>query len=159
MQWRLGAWRVAALVLPLAGDVQAGVKSCGTLSHVKTAFDQPIEPVSTWSQNFQKIASTSITFKIGGKGKSCVLVTYSAQLQASIPSELWLKVVLDGKMIAQPGPMVAESNGEGGVFKAHSFTWIFPAVSPGRRTVHVEFKSSDGSVVSINQQTLVVQYR
>jgi hypothetical protein len=150
---------ITVFLASLPSVSSAVVKACGALVHVKTAYDRPDVPITTWSLNFAEVPNSRVAFKIGGKGKSCVLVTYSALMQAGTPGELWLQVVLDGKTIAQPGALVAEYNGEGEGFKSRSFTWIFPAVSPGSRSIHMEYKSGNGSAVSISTQSLIVQYR
>jgi hypothetical protein len=155
---RLAAVLALSAVLAAVAAL-ADVKTCGKLTHVKTAYDRPAAPFTTWSQVFVEIPNTRISFNIGGKGRSCVVVTYSARMQAATPGELWLNVVLDGKTPAEPGALVATMNGDGGSFTAQSFTWIFPAVRPGKRNIRVEFKSGNGSAVSLEQQTVLVQYR
>ena len=112
--------------------------ACGTLSKVKTGFDRAVTPMTMASLDFLEVPNTRIIFNVAGKSKSCVIVTYSARMQAVAPEQLWLRVILDGKVVAEPGALIATTNDASGEYRAHSYTWVFPSVSPGKRNVRVE---------------------
>ena len=154
---------IALLALGVVRAAPAGAQArtiaCGTLSKVKTGVDRAATPMTMASLDFLEVPNTRIAFKVGGKTKSCVIVTYAARMQAVAPEQLWLRVVLDGKVVAEPGALIATANDAGGDYRAHSYTWVFPAVNPGSRNVRVEYRSGGGSQVGIQQQTIVVQYR
>ncbi len=147
------------LLVVAQAESQARTIACGTLSKVKTGVDRAAEPMVMASLDFMEVPNSRIAFKVGGKGRSCVIVTYSARMQAVLPEQLWLRVVLDGKVIAEPGELVVTANDGSEGFGTRSYTWVFPAVSPGKRNVRVEYRSGGGSQVGIQQQTIVVQYR
>ena len=147
------------LLLPAQVEAQARIVACGTLSKVKTGVDRAATPMTMASLDFLEVPNTRIAFNVGGKSKSCVIVTYSARMQAVEPEQLWLRVLLDGKVVAEPGALIATANDASGEYRAQSYTWVFPAVSPGKRNVRVEYRSGGGSQVGIQQQTIVVQYR
>jgi hypothetical protein len=145
---------------PLPAGAVSVTTSCGTLSRVKTRIDRPAAPMIASSSAYADVGNSSLSFTIGGSGKSCVIVTYAGRMRAVTPEALWMRAVMDGSKIGEPGEVVMTADdGGAGSYAAHSFTWLFPSVSPGGHVVKFQFRTELGSPAGIFQHTVVVQYR
>jgi hypothetical protein len=139
--------------------------TCDNLNKRKLRTVTPVTNVGTTSGNYVAIANAaqSITTTV----TSCIVVTFSARAQApdagpGSNEAMFIRPRLDGTVTGKPADgedMAFTANDPPGWYDMHAFTWVFPAVPPGKHVVAMEFSSSNGVAVQIFQHTLDVQYR
>ena len=134
--------------------------SCGKdLKNVEIAQGSGL---STDSTTFTDVTGSEVSFNIGGKNDTCVLVNFSAQAFAPASGGKLMKVraLLDGGVESTDGDiqLVAES---GAFSDAHAYNFLFTNVAPGAHSVKMQFErtSSGTDKVFINQFTAVVYHK
>jgi hypothetical protein len=153
---------ITGLVVLLTATVgEAGVVTtrCGALGQTVTRTEQATTPMSFTARAFVDIRNASLSLTIPGTARSCIIVTYAAQMQSAAPERLLMRVVLDGSKVAEPGPIVMTADDGEQPLTAHGFTWVFTGVAPGTHVIKVQGSTGHGSVVKVQQQTLIVQSR
>ncbi len=149
---------VAALVLLFGpGTGRAAVVS-GTCTPGKVAFAASNDPESeTNSTAFINVPEAGVSFVQGGPQPSCVLVQFSAHAFAAAGNSLMLRALLDGTTPALPR-FVQFSSDDPGLYRTSTVTFVFPRVTPGRHTVRLQFRSSDGTRVEIGVHNTIVHF-
>ena len=133
--------------------------SCGTLGNFKTRTDTPAGNVTTTSTTYVDVPGTYLAFTAGGATNSCALVTMSARMLAVDPDTMFMRVLMDGVTVAEPGEVVMASKDPSGYFTARSYTWVFPSVTPGAHSFRIQFKTTASGTAYLYQHAVVLQYR
>lgn len=135
---------------------------CNGLNKMKVKTYNPAGDIFTTSTSFVDISGAGVSISVGGTTPSCVIVTYSGRVTAldgAGNEGMYVRPLMDSITDALPTNIVFTANDNSGLYDAHSFTWVFPSVSPGNHQVKMQFRSETGSSVSIFGHTVLVQYR
>jgi Ni,Fe-hydrogenase III small subunit len=109
---------------------------------------------TTTSNVFSEIPATKTTIAQGGSASSCVIVDFSALVNAG--GAAFLEVMLDGNLALPDYSQLIVSSAS---FEARSASFVFPSVAPGNHTLTFLFRSSSvGSAVNINRSNIIVHY-
>jgi hypothetical protein len=149
----------SATIAMLATSANAIVvaKDCGALPEVNTVHSTDSQIGS--SSTFAPVAASLVNFTVGGTVKSCVIVSFSAQTFVAMAGEiLWVRAIRDG--VQSPDGQIAFA-AEGGVFdQTHSYSFLFPGVTPGAHQVFLEWRVQvDGQAIYIDRFAVEVQHR
>jgi hypothetical protein len=132
------------------------LSNCDKLPLTKFVVDSVNQ--STDSTTFIDVDRSLRSFNVGGAGSSCVVVRFSAQVRAQgIFEHMRVQALLDGKpSIEGPVTLVAESED---FSEAHSYTFLFPSVSPGFHNVRMQYRSGNAGTVDLNDFNLEIRHR
>jgi hypothetical protein len=106
---------------------------------------------------YRNIPETVVHFTQGGRGASCILVRFSAQVIVPANDGVQVRAVLDNKPSALPSEAVYLAT-PSGVFSGHTFEFVFPNVAPGHHVVRMQFQGMSGGTVSMGGYNTVVQH-
>ena len=147
---------LSVALVPVEAPAAPTVFSCSPTKVIGVASVAAGSVVST---SFVNIPEAGVNFTQGGAAASCVIVRFSAETLAGIGGAdiLFVRAFLDNTTAAQP-PFARYSAVEN-VYRAHTFEFVFPSVTPGAHTIRMQYRSSSGSLVSVGLHTLVVHYK
>lgn len=106
------------------------------------------------STTFGNIPEAAVNFTQGGSKASCVVVRFSA-VTYTASDGLKVRALMDTNIQAVP-PEVYYSIYNAGT-AARSYDFVFPNVKPGPHTIRMQFRSNDGTLVTIHEHTTIVQ--
>jgi hypothetical protein len=137
--------------------------TCANMTKVSFKADNDISS-STSSGTFVDIPGGRVNFTQGGEGNGCAIVTFSAESYAEFGRLMFVRAQLDGVSVAAPGGVQFsgddDEDEDGRWSRSHSFTFIFPSVSPGDHVVAMQFRSlTFDRRVFIGKHTTVVQHQ
>jgi len=130
----------------------------GTCTPNKITYRTADSTVNTTSSTFAQVPQMILNFTQGGDEETCVIVRYSGMGAAMEPRLIFIRVLLDGTEVAEPGNVQFEGYTPG-ASTARSFDFIFPSVEPGNHQVKVEWRSFNGEIVFMHRRSMVVQHR
>ncbi len=137
--------------------------TCSEMTQVSYKADNDVS-TSTASGVFVDVSGARVNFTQGGEGNGCAIVTFSSESYAEFDRLLLVRAQMDGSKIAAPGAIQFsgddDEDEDGRWSRSHSFTFIFPSVSPGEHTIAVQFRSQNFERrVYLGKHTTVVQHR
>ena len=113
---------------------------------------------STTSTTFVDVPNARYRFRVGGSSPSCVIVRFSAEAW-SADDTMYVQAVM-GAQVALPAGNGFQFVGDDDNFSsAHAIDFIFPSVSPGRRTVKIQYASALGTAVWMHEYSMVIEHR
>lgn len=161
--------RIALVAAVLAG-VNAGTmldaaaqQTTGSCSPQKIRYKTSSESVTTSQTGWTNVPYAGIAFTQGGSEPSCVIVRFSAMAAAEYPRWIGLRVAIDGNKIGPPeiaSPGEIQFEGYTELSAARSFDFVFPAVAPGKHTIHVQWKYQNPlGIVWMHERTTIIQFQ
>lgn len=137
--------------------------TCTEMTKVKFKSDNSIDG-STVSGSFVDVSGANVSFTQGGSSSGCVIVTFTAEVFAPKSRLMFVRARLDGSKNAAPGAVQLtgddDEDGDDAWARSHSFTFIFPSVSPGSHQLNIQYRSGlGGERVFLGKHTTVLQYR
>ncbi len=128
----------------------------GTCNTSQTKFISSTHSVSTTATSYVTMPDASFSFTQGGKSKSCVVVFFSARLEASNGSAPFLSALLDDSIFPTSQELVT---GNDGLVHSYSAIFVFPSVASGHHTMKMRWHGNviGGSIQAVNRNT-VLQY-
>ncbi len=149
-------------VLIFAGLAPAGISAAPTVvscSPTKVKAALSILDSSTTVQSFVNMPEAAVNFVQGGKKPSCVIVRFSAEVAAAQNTAMFVRAVLDNATVAIPSPQQFTVNqGPIFAFAAHSYDFVFPSVTPGTHIVRMQYGSSNGEDVRMQNRATIVHF-
>jgi len=148
----------ALAIITLASQANAGIvsKNCGALPEVNTVHST-ISQTGT-SDQFAPVAGSLVNFTVSGVVRSCVIVSFSAQAYAPLGRLIWVRALLDSAPSADS--QIAFAAEDGAFAQTHSYSFLFPAVTPGAHQVFLQYRSQvDGQAVNIDTFAVEVRHR
>jgi hypothetical protein len=148
----------ALAIITLASQANAGIlsKNCGTLPEVNTVHST-ISQTGT-SDQFAPVAGSLVNFTVSGVVRSCVIVSFSAQAYAPLGRLIWVQALLDSAPSVDS--QIAFAAEDGNFAQAHSYSFLFPAVTPGAHQVFLQYRSQvDGQAINIDTFAVEVRHR
>jgi hypothetical protein len=131
-------------------------QSCGKLPLTEVVVNS--KPQSTASKSFIEVEGSNVLFDVGGSAKSCVMVSFTAQVAAPDPLNLMLvRAVLDGvPSIDGEIQLVAETDN---FTEARAYSFLFPLVAPGSHSFEMQYSTPNGPTVFINDFNMDIRHR
>jgi hypothetical protein len=134
-----------------------GTTTSGTCNPTQLKFKTSSASANTTSSIFSEVPNTKIAFTQGGSAISCVIVHYSAMASAQDPHWIQMRVVMDGRVIAEPGDVQFDGYTE--ISRVRAFSFIFPEVGPGSHNVVVLWRSYNTGYAFMHRRTTIVQHK
>lgn len=137
--------------------------SVGPCRAGRLSFANHGDSLTTTSTTFVDVPGATVNFNIGGQARVCLVVDFSSMAFAS--SELlYVRAVLNpGAIIGAPADTQfdgdSDENGNGQWSRTHSAQFTFQAVTPGAKTVQMQFRSNGGGSVFLHRGTTVVHHK
>jgi hypothetical protein len=91
----------------------------------------------------------------GGISASCIIVLFTAEAANSGNETMWLRAVLDNKIIGLPGGVQFK---QGAAIGSQAASFIFPSVAPGPHTIKIQYESKFGASVCVGPHNIIVHY-
>jgi hypothetical protein len=117
--------------------------------------------ITTGSSVFVDIPETAVGFVQGGANSSCVVVSFSAELEMQAGEAMEFRPTLDGAVPSTLGPPFFTFSSNGGITTA-TMTFIFGKVGPGSHQVRLQARAVGDGIISaraVTSRTTLVQYR
>jgi len=130
----------------------------GTCAPNKITYKTSDVSVNIDTSTYATVPNTSVNFTQGGSSASCVIVRYSGMASATEPRWIPLRIVLNGRTVAEPGDVQFEGHTQG-ISLVRSFDFVFPSVQPGKHNIRAEWRSFNTGIVFMHRRTIVVQHR
>lgn len=115
---------------------------------------------STDSSDFVAIPDTAVDFNIpAGTGRTCIVVTFSAETCTLPERALRVRAVLDG---SKPGlPASVQFAADENFCRTHSFQFVFRNVTPGDHMVRMQYAAigGAGATATVHSRMTVVYHR
>jgi hypothetical protein len=121
------------------------------------AMTTAVSEHTTSSSAFTLVQQSGISFTQGGARKSCVMLSFTAEVLAQGDRLLELRAVLDGGVEASPGPVYFAQGDD--VLRSRSFNFMFADVAPGPHRVELHFRNAGGSgAVKLGYRSAMLQF-
>jgi hypothetical protein len=147
---------LALAMITLVSQANANIvgQNCGVLSQVNTVHSTNSQTGT--SDRFAPVAGSLVRFTVGGVVSGCVIVSFSAQAYAPLGRLIWVRAVLDNAPSVDG--QIAFAAEDGAFAQAHSYSFLFPSVTPGAHRIFLQYRSQvDGEAVNID--TFAVEVR
>lgn len=159
------AGSVAIAMLSSSANAIIVAKNCGALPQVNTVHSTDSQTGSSPRHtSFAPVAGSLVNFTVGPGASSCVIVTFSAQAYAPNGRLIWIRAKLDDFVSSEAGQSVdgqiAFAAEDGDFAQTHSYSFLWPSVSPGAHQIRLEYRSQvHGQAVNIDRFAVEVQHR
>ncbi len=112
---------------------------------------------STAASAFALVQQSGVSFRQGGTGPGCATLSFSAEVLAAGAGVMEVRAVLDGTIVASPGPVLFSQQDE--AFRSRAFSFLFANVTPGPHRAEIQFRNvGDSGLVRVGQRTTMVQF-
>jgi hypothetical protein len=141
------AWAAAvALGVVSVQPAVAAHVSCGVFTATTI---RPMPGTETTSlQSFTQL----VTLQMENAHASCVHVQFAVDVRAPSPKSAQVRITVDGAAAGFPNFVNLTTSGTG--FDERAMTFVIPEVVAGEHTIGVEFRSADGTPVSLRNGIL-----
>jgi hypothetical protein len=120
---------------------------------------------TTTSTTYVPVPDMTVTFKVGGSAKTCVLVdvsgySFAPELTGSNQAEL-VSVTLDSTFGSPAEVQFSgddDEDGDGAYSRQHAALFAFPLVMPGMHTVTMVFRSLNGGPVFLHRPAMKISH-
>jgi hypothetical protein len=137
------------------GNAKIVGKNCGALPQVNTVHSTNSQTGT--SSQFAPVAGSLVNFTVGGVARSCVIVSFSAQAYAPLGRLIWVRAMLDNSPSVDG--QIAFAAEDGAFAQTHSYSFLFPAVTPGGHQVFLQWRSQvEGEAVNIDTFAVEVHH-
>ncbi len=121
-----------------------------------------IEGYGLTSSSYVDVPDMAVTFSVPGTAQSCAIATFSAVTSTDADQLMMVRALMDRSTLATPSDVLldgdSDEDGDGLWARAHSFTFVFTRVAPGKHTIRMRWRSFSGGGVVLGRRTLVVQH-